>query len=126
LRKSIENKHLIIVSILFLQFYPNFLPDFESKIQKLINFILFYSSNLDPHIYFKNFNYHMVIRVNHFENHFQSAIDSSSSSCSGPLDFTTEFLIIIGCCIVGLIWAFINMFLVSKVDVAKGITGYDE
>lgn len=65
----------------------------------------------------------MVIRANYFESHFQAA---SSGSCRGPLAFNAEFLIIIGCCILGLIWAFINMFLVSKINVQKGQTGYED
>jgi hypothetical protein len=68
----------------------------------------------------------MVIRVNHFENHFQAAFDITSAACRGPLDFTAEFMIIIVCCIVGLIWAFINITLVSKIDIERGITGYED
>lgn len=65
----------------------------------------------------------MVLRATYLENHLQAA---SGGSCSGPLDFTAEYLIIIGCCLLGLIWAFINMFLVSKINVHKGHTGYED
>jgi hypothetical protein len=62
----------------------------------------------------------MVLRTSYFENHLQA----QGGSCSGPLNFTAEYLIIIGCCLLGLIWAFINMLLVSKINVQKGQTGY--
>jgi hypothetical protein len=58
----------------------------------------------------------MVIKVNFFESHLQAA----SGTCAGPLAFNAEFLIIIGCCILGLLWAFYNMILVNKINVAKG------
>lgn len=90
-----------------------------------LNFILFIQ-NTNEFYYLKLSTISMVIRVNHFESHFQAVIDSASSACRGPLDFTSEFLVIIGCCVLGLIWAFVNMFLVSKVNVAKGITGFEE
>lgn len=68
----------------------------------------------------------MVIRLNHFESHFQTVAGLLSPSCRGPFDFTTEYLVIIGCCILGLLWAFINIWQVSKVNVEKGITGYED
>lgn len=67
----------------------------------------------------------MVIKMNFFENHFQDAA-AAASSCRGILDFKTEFLIIIGCCLLGLIWAFYNMRLVQNINVQTGVTGYED
>ncbi len=64
----------------------------------------------------------MVIRTNYFQNHLQA----TGGTCKGPLEFNAEFLIIIGCCILGLLWSFVNMFLVSKINVQKGVTGYED
>lgn len=66
----------------------------------------------------------MVIRVNFFESHLQG-VAAAASSCRGILDFKTEFLIIIGCCLLGLIWAFYNMRLVQNINVQTGVTGYE-
>jgi hypothetical protein len=35
-------------------------------------------------------------------------------------------IIVVVCCVLGLIWALINLLSVSKIDVEKGITGYEE
>lgn len=58
-----------------------------------------------------------MVRVNFFEDHLQTLIHGPPSTCSGPISFTLEFIIIIGCCVLGLIWAIINMCLVKRINV---------
>ncbi len=52
--------------------------------------------------------------------------EAGSSSCQSPLDFTTEWIIIIVCSILGLIWAGVNFASVMKVNVEKGVTGFKD
>lgn len=68
----------------------------------------------------------MVMKINYHLDHFQAAVDSISQACSGPMNFTIESIVIAACCLLGLIWAVINMLSVSKINVEEGYTGYDE
>jgi len=45
------------------------------------------------------------------------------AACYGPFDFSTATIIIIVCCILGLLWSFVNIYLVNKIDVEKGTDG---
>ena len=68
----------------------------------------------------------MVLKLNYRTEHFATtarAALNSEEGCRSPLDFTTESIIITACCLIGIIWAVINLFLVRRVDVKKGYTG---
>lgn len=68
----------------------------------------------------------MVLRVYYLDSHLADAVAGAAASCRGMLDFKTEFLIIIACCLLGLLWAFYNMRLVQAIDVHSGKTGYED
>lgn len=61
-----------------------------------------------------------MLKLNHRFNHLVEAVNSA---CSAPLTFQWEWIIIIACCVLGLIWAVYNIFLVLQIKVGKGITG---
>lgn len=67
-----------------------------------------------------------MIRLNFHQEHFQAVVDALSSSCTGPLNFTWESIIIIICCVLGLIWALVNMLSVSKINVEEGYFGEED
>lgn len=46
-----------------------------------------------------------------------------NAACRAPLSFTWEWIIIIVCCVLGLLWALFCMSLVFKINVKKGVTG---
>lgn len=43
--------------------------------------------------------------------------------CEAPLSFGNVTLIVIICCVLGVLWAAYNFMLVRKIDVEKGIDG---
>ena len=67
-----------------------------------------------------------MIRLNYHQEHFQAVVDALSSSCTGLLDFKWESIIVIVCCILGLIWAVINMLSVLKINVEEGNFGEED
>ena len=67
-----------------------------------------------------------MIKVNYHQGHFQAVVDAVSGSCSGPLNFTVEYIIIMGCCVLGIIWAAINLMSVTKINVEEGHFGDEE
>ena len=46
-----------------------------------------------------------------------------AEGCHALMDFSTVVIIVIICCVLGLLWAAFNVFLVNKIDVAKGDNG---
>jgi len=42
---------------------------------------------------------------------------TAQEECQAPLSFDAVIGIVIGCCLLGLIWAIINMMSVNKIDV---------
>ena len=67
-----------------------------------------------------------MIRVNYHQEHFQAVVDALSGSCTGILDFRWESIIVIVCCLLGIIWAVINLLSVTKINVEKGEFGEDD
>lgn len=61
--------------------------------------------------------------MNYHQDHFQAIVDAVSGSCSGPLNFTLESIIVIACCLLGIIWAVINLLSVTKINVEEGNFG---
>lgn len=59
-------------------------------------------------------------------NSVTQAIQATQQQCQAPLSFGAVIGIVIGCCILGLIWAIINMLSVNKIDVEKGIDGQSD
>lgn len=57
---------------------------------------------------------------------FDHLVEVVSSACRAPLTFQLEWIIIIACCVLGLLWAAYNIWLVFQIDVKKGKTGDDE
>lgn len=49
------------------------------------------------------------------------AVDQAT--CQAPLSMTLSTIIIIVCCVLGLIWAVFNFLLVKKIDVESGSDG---
>lgn len=64
-----------------------------------------------------------MLKLNHKFDHL---VEVLNSACRAPLDFTWQWIIIIICCVLGLIWAAYNIWLVLKIDVKTGITGDKE
>ena len=64
-----------------------------------------------------------MLKLNHKFDHLAEVFNSA---CRAPLDFSLQWIIIIVCCVLGLIWAAYNIWLVIKIDVRKGITGDEE
>ena len=64
-----------------------------------------------------------MLKLNH---KFEHLVEVVNSACRAPLTFTYEWIIIIACCVLGLLWAAYNIWLVVKIDVRKGITGDKE
>lgn len=64
-----------------------------------------------------------MLKLNHRFDHLEAAI---SSACKSPLSFTWEWIIIIACCVLGLLWAAVNIWLVLKINVREGKTGDKE
>lgn len=50
-------------------------------------------------------------------------IEPTQDACYGSFDFSTVTIVIIVCCVLGLLWSFANIYLVSKIDVEKGEDG---
>ena len=50
-------------------------------------------------------------------------IEPNPDACFGPFDFSTATIIIIICCVLGLLWSFVNIYLVNKIDVQNGNDG---
>ena len=50
-------------------------------------------------------------------------MDDVTDTCKAPLSFSAVIGLVIAFCVLGLIWAFINMVSVNKIDVEKGIDG---
>jgi hypothetical protein len=64
-----------------------------------------------------------MLKLNHKFDHLAEVFNTV---CRAPLDFSLQWIIIIVCCILGLLWAAYNIWLVVKIDVRKGITGDEE
>lgn len=64
-----------------------------------------------------------MLKLNHKFDHLAEVFNSA---CRAPLDFSLQWIIIIVCCVLGLIWAAYNIWLVIQIDVRKGITGDEE
>jgi hypothetical protein len=64
-----------------------------------------------------------MLKLNHRYEHLADVVNSA---CRAPISFTTEWIIIISCCVLGLIWAAYNIMLVLQIKVIKGITGDKE
>ena len=60
-------------------------------------------------------------KINDRINHFQSSI--GGASCQSPLSYPVEVIIIVACCLIGLIWAVINIFSVESINVRSGYDG---
>ena len=61
-----------------------------------------------------------MLKLNHRFEHLQ---DVFNAACKAPLSFTWEWIIIIVCCVLGLLWAAYNIYLVLQIKVREGITG---
>jgi hypothetical protein len=55
-----------------------------------------------------------MLKLNHRFEHLQAVVNEA---CRSPLTFTWEWIIIILCCVLGLIWAAYNIMLVLKINV---------
>lgn len=64
-----------------------------------------------------------MLKVNHRFDHLQQVLNNA---CRGPLNFTWEWIIIVACCVLGLLWAAYNIWLVLKINVREGKTGDKE
>ncbi len=64
-----------------------------------------------------------MLKLNHKFDHL---VEVLNSACKAPFDFSLQWIIIIVCCVLGLLWAAYNIWLVLKIDVKKGITGDQE
>lgn len=64
-----------------------------------------------------------MLKLNHKFDHL---VDVVNTACRAPLDFGWQWIIIIICCVLGLLWAAYNIWLVLQIDVRKGITGDKE
>lgn len=53
-------------------------------------------------------------RINDRFEHFQAA---SSSGCNSILSYPVEIIIIVVCCLVGIIWGIVHIIAVEKIDV---------
>jgi len=61
-----------------------------------------------------------MLKLNH---RFEHLAETWNTACRAPLSFTWEWIIIIVCCVLGLLWALFCMSLVFKINVKKGVTG---
>lgn len=50
-------------------------------------------------------------------------VSAAQEDCAGPFSFTATTIVIIGCCVLGLLWALFNVILVNKINVAEGNDG---
>ncbi len=64
-----------------------------------------------------------MLKLNHRFDHLAEVLNNA---CSAPLTFTYEWIIIIACCVLGLLWAAYNIMLVFQINVREGITGDKE
>lgn len=64
-----------------------------------------------------------MLNLNHRFDHVAEVVNAA---CRAPLDFFWEWVIIVACCVLGLLWAAYNIYLVIQIDVRKGITGDKE
>lgn len=60
-------------------------------------------------------------RINDRFEHFQTA---AGSNCSSILSYPIEVIIVVACCLVGIVWGIIHIVGVEKVDVANE-SGYE-
>lgn len=52
-----------------------------------------------------------------------NSVSATPVNCEAPLDFGNVILIVVIACVLGILWAAYNFFLVRKIDVEKGIDG---
>ena len=62
-----------------------------------------------------------MFKIHERMDHFQSG--SSSSSCNSPMSYPVEVIVIVVCCLLGIIWAIYNIFQVEKIKVRGGYSG---
>lgn len=60
-------------------------------------------------------------RINDRFEHFQA---TTTSGCSSILSYPIEIIIIVACCLIGIIWAIVHIVAVEKIDVEHD-SGYD-
>lgn len=48
---------------------------------------------------------------------------ASDAQCQAPMTFGAVTAVVIVCCVLGLLWALVNVYQVSKIDVEKGEDG---
>ena len=51
------------------------------------------------------------------------AVVAGQEGCVAPMNFGGVTLVVIICCVLGLVWALYNVILVNRIDVAKGEDG---
>jgi hypothetical protein len=62
-----------------------------------------------------------MFQIHNRLEHFQST--SSGSGCTSPMSYPAEVIVIVVCCLLGIIWAIYNVFQVEKIKVRGGYTG---
>jgi hypothetical protein len=62
-----------------------------------------------------------MFKIHERMEHFQSG--SSGSSCNSPMSYPVEVIVIVVCCLLGIVWAIYNIFQVEKIKVRGGQPG---
>ncbi len=52
-------------------------------------------------------------------------LQDSDPGCQSPLPMGGVIAVVIVCCVLGLIWAFVNVVLVKRINVKKGMSDKD-
>ena len=53
-------------------------------------------------------------------------LQAAEEDCYGPYDFSTTIIVVVICCVLGLLWAAYNVILVRKINVEQGTDGESE
>ena len=60
-------------------------------------------------------------RVQHFETTWNETGD-----CQNTMSYPVEIVVIVVCCLIGMVWAVFNIWKVEKIDVCRGFIGSNE
>lgn len=63
-----------------------------------------------------------MFKINERVEHFQTTW-VENGDCSGTMSYPVEVIVIVVCCLLGIIWAVFNIYQVEKISVRDGYIG---
>ena len=66
-----------------------------------------------------------MFKINERVQHFQTTY-IESGDCQSAMSYPVEIIVIVVCCLIGMIWAVFNIWEVEKINVRRGFIGSNE